>query len=143
VNPFGKLSSITPEPRIGKSRLDFLLEKKNGKKIWVEVKGCTLAIDGMALFPDAPTERGRRHIEFLIKLKKKGDDTAVIILIFRPDARCFAPNKETDPIFSKLFYKAIDTGAQIYPFVFKLENRYLWWIDNIPVCPNSLPNYQV
>lgn len=143
VSPFGKVTNITPEARIGKSRLDFLLEKKNGKKTWVEVKGCTLARDGVALFPDAPTERGRRHLKTLIKLKKEGDDAAIIILVFRSDARCFAPNGETDPKFSDTFYKAVDTGVQVYPLVFKFENSTVYYINKIPICPSSTPINQV
>jgi sugar fermentation stimulation protein A len=143
VSPFKKVTSIKPEAKVGKSRLDFLLEKKNGKRIWVEVKGCTLAVDGVALFPDAPTERGRRHLETLVKLKKKGDDAAVIILIFRSDAKCFAPNVETDPNFSDTFIKAIKAGVQVYPLVFKFENRALYYINKIPVCPSSTPINQV
>jgi len=143
VSPFGKVKSIIPEVKSGKSRLDFLLEKKNGKKIWVEVKGCTLARDGMALFPDAPTERGRRHIETLIKLKKKGDDAAIIILIFRSDAKCFAPNVETDPNFFNIFFKAIDIGVQVYPLVFEFENRALYYFNKVPICPHSTPKNHV
>lgn len=134
VSHFGKLKSITPEPRIGKSRLDFLLENCEGKDIWVEVKGCTLAIDGIALFPDAPTERGRRHLETLISLKKKGLKAAVLILIFRPDAKCFAPNEETDYEFSKAFHSALKVGVKIYPLKFSYEEGIVKYLGRIPVC---------
>jgi sugar fermentation stimulation protein A len=133
VSPFKKVTSIKPEARVGKSRLDFLLEKKNGKRIWVEVKGCTLAVDGVALFPDAPTERGRRHLETLIRLKKKGDDAAVIILIFRPDAKCFAPKKDTDPEFANVFYRALDVGVNVYPLVFEYKDKTVHYDKKIPV----------
>jgi sugar fermentation stimulation protein A len=134
VSPFGSVESITPEVRMGKSRLDFLLEKKNGMKIWVEVKGCTLAIDGVALFPDAPTERGRRHVETLIKLKKKGDEAAIIILIFRPDARCFAPKEDTDPKFANTFYRALNAGLKVHPLVFEYRDKTVRYEKTIPVC---------
>jgi len=134
VSPFGKLKSITPEAKIGKSRLDFLLEMRKGKKIWVEVKGCTLALDGVALFPDAPTERGKRHIETLMKLKKKGDDAAIIILIFRPDAQCFAPKEDTDPEFSKVLYSSLAAGIMVYPMVFQYDGKYLHYIGTVSVC---------
>jgi sugar fermentation stimulation protein A len=143
VSPFGMVKSITPEARIGKSRLDFLLEKKNRKRIWVEVKGCTLAIDGVALFPDAPTERGRRHLETLIKLMRKGDGAAIIILIFRSDAKCFAPNEETDPKFNDTFYEAIDSGVLVHPMVFKFENKKIYYKSKIPLCPKTNAEYDL
>lgn len=90
------------EINVGGSRLDFLLMRKN-EKIWVEVKGCTLMIDHIALFPDAPTERGRRHVEKLIKLRKEGNRSVLIFLVFH-NAKCFSPNKERDEKFANIFY---------------------------------------
>jgi sugar fermentation stimulation protein A len=137
ISPFGKIKDITREPRMGKSRLDFLLEKMNGKKIWVEVKGCTLAINGIALFPDAPTARGKRHLETLISAIKKGAKAAVFILVFRPDAKCFAPNKETDPDFSNTFYEALDMGVMMYPLLFRYEDEKIYYLDRLPLCPHT------
>jgi sugar fermentation stimulation protein A len=135
VSPFKRIKKIKPEAKFDNSRLDFLLTKKNGKKIWVEVKGCTLAEDGVALFPDAPTKRGARHIGHLMEAKKNGDDSAIIILVFRPDANCFAPYYERDPEFAEVFYEAVDFGVKVYPMVFKYHNRKIHYIKKIPVCP--------
>ena len=134
VSPFGKLNSIRPEARFGSSRLDFLLVNKNGKKIWVEVKGCTLVKDGVALFPDAPTKRGSRHIRHLIEAKTGGDRAAIIILVFRQDAECFAPNAETDPDFSNTFYSALDAGVEVHPFKLLHEDEFVKYVEKIPVC---------
>ncbi|UCG69943.1 MAG: DNA/RNA nuclease SfsA [Thermoplasmata archaeon] len=133
VSPFGGIKSFKPEAKFGKSRLDFLLTKNSGKKIWVEVKGCTLAKEGVALFPDAPTERGRRHLQHLIKAKEKGDEAVIMILVFRPDAESFAPNKETDPKFSDIFFKAVDVGVWVYPFLFRYEDEMILYNGKIPL----------
>jgi sugar fermentation stimulation protein A len=134
VSPFKKVKDIKPEVKFGKSRLDFLLIKKNGKKIWVEVKGCTLAVDGVALFPDAPTIRGTRHVRHLIEAKKKGEEAAIIILVFRLDARYFAPYAETDPAFSKAFYSALEVGVEVHPLKFSYKDGIINYIGEIPVC---------
>jgi sugar fermentation stimulation protein A len=132
ISPFGKVTNIKPEAQFKESRLDFLLTKKNGKKIWVEVKGCTLAEDGIALFPDAPTERGRRHIQALISAKKRGAESAIMILVFRPDAESFAPNEETDSEFSEIFFKAVDEGVKVYPLLFQYKDEMIQYNGKIP-----------
>ena len=93
-----------------------------------------MAKEGMALFPDAPTKRGARHIRHLMEAKKKKDESAMIILVFRPDTRCFAPNWETDVEFAKIFYKAVDFGVSVYPLVFGYHEDYLHYIKKIPLC---------
>jgi sugar fermentation stimulation protein A len=134
VSPFGKVKNIEAEVGFKNSRLDFLLTKKNGKRIWVEVKGCTLAQEGVALFPDAPTKRGARHIRDLIEARKLGADSAIMILVFRPDARCFAPFAERDPEFAKTFYSALKAGVDVYPVKFRYENGVVKYNGRIPVC---------
>jgi sugar fermentation stimulation protein A len=140
VSPFKNIKDIKPEAKFGNSRLDFLLTKKNGKKIWVEVKGCTLAIDGVALFPDAPTMRGTRHVRHLIEAKDKGDESAILILVFRQDARCFAPYTKTDPAFTKTFYSALEIGVEVHPLKFSYQDGIVCYIGEIPICEvtNSL-----
>jgi sugar fermentation stimulation protein A len=134
TNPFGRLKSVQAEKKFGNSRLDFLLINEKDEEIWVEVKGCTLAVSGTALFPDAPTTRGTKHLESLIKICKQGKRAAVIILVFRDDAECFAPNKGTDPLFSKTFRKAEKAGVEVHPVLLKYENEYVSFIKEIPLC---------
>jgi sugar fermentation stimulation protein A len=136
VSPFKNVKEIKPEAKFGKSRLDFLLTKKNKKKVWVEVKGCTLAVDGVALFPDAPTIRGTRHVRHLIEAKKKGDEAAIIILVFRGDAKCFAPYAETDPEFAKTFFGALEVGVEVHPLKFSYKDKVISYVGEIPVCEN-------
>jgi sugar fermentation stimulation protein A len=106
----------------GKSRIDFLLSDKDGKKMLVEVKGCTLVEDGLAKFPDAPTSRGKRHVEELIKAKKEGLKSAVLFLIFCEDAKCFSANFKMDPDFSNALGEASKEGVNIIAYSFK--NNY-------------------
>ena len=117
-----ELSSYSVEKReytFGKSRIDFLLTPdtsvKEGSenesnilasKMLLEVKGCTLVEEGHGKFPDAPTIRGKRHLEELIKAKKEGMNSAVLFLIPREDAQIFSPNWEMDEEFSKTLEQA-------------------------------------
>lgn len=132
--PFGKLKSIRPEVKWGNSRLDFLLVNSMDEKIWVEVKGCTLTLNGRAIFPDAPTERGKRHVEELIELRKLGDRAAIVFLVMRRDSQCFYPNIETDLEFSKTFFKAIAAGVEVYPLLFEFTPPKLIYKNQIPIC---------
>ncbi len=90
---------VKEEIRFGNSRLDFLLERRN-KKLYLEVKSCTLFHKGIAMFPDAPTERGRRH---LIELSK-AQAAAVLFLIHCPDVQAFFPDFHTDLEFAQTLY---------------------------------------
>ncbi len=132
--PFGKLKSVTPEVKSGQSRLDFLLVTEKDKRIWVEVKGCTLTLDGRATFPDAPTVRGKKHVEELIELKKSGERAAIVFLVMRKDSKCFYPNIETDPEFSETFFRALDAGVEVYPLLFEFTPPKLIYRHKLPVC---------
>lgn len=109
------------EYSFGRSRLDFLLSPEGTSKdpMLVEVKGCTLVEQGHAWFPDAPTSRGKRHLEELIAGKKQGFDSAVIFLILKEDADIFSPNHVTDPDFARTLHYASAGGVNIIPYVFE------------------------
>ena len=138
LTPFGRLKDIRPEVKFGKSRLDFLLTDSNGREIYVEVKGCTLTEDGIALFPDAPTDRGRRHLEELTSAIQQGYDAAVVVLVFREDSSCFLPNAETDPKFAATFEKAMGSGVKIFPIVLNYRSGIVSYIKKIPICQAKL-----
>jgi sugar fermentation stimulation protein A len=93
------------------SRIDFLLER-SGEKHLTEVKGCSLCKDGQALFPDAPTLRGKRQIEDLAKWVTLGGRSLLVFVILRPDANSISPNWDTDPEFSKALKSAVTEGLQ-------------------------------
>ena len=100
---FENYSLIKPEYTIGKHRFDFLLEKA-GKKCILEIKSATLVEKGIAQFPDAVTERGRSHVNSLVKLQKEGFETAVMFVVQRSDAKRFIPHWERDPKFSEALF---------------------------------------
>jgi sugar fermentation stimulation protein A len=100
------------------SRLDFGLSGKSVSML-LEVKSCTLVKEGGALFPDAPTERGRRHLHTLVRALDQGR-AAMLFLIQRSDAIAFGPNQETDPLFSDALREAAEDGVEVYAYSSKV-----------------------
>ncbi len=97
----------------GNRRLDFLLT--DGRQdMLVEVKSCTLVQKGYGMFPDAPTERGKQHLEELMRWRKEGGRTAVIFVIQREDGQGFIPNSATHPEFAITLYKSLLAGVEGY-----------------------------
>ena len=117
------------EKSVDNSRIDIYLENSNGDSCFVEVKGVTLIIDGEARFPDAPTERGAKHLRELIKLKKEGNRCCVFFLIQHPAGEFFRPNWENDPVFSETLNEAFNEGVEI--LVYRCDNQ-LSGIELIP-----------
>jgi sugar fermentation stimulation protein A len=107
------------EYSFGDSRIDFLLKDEAQKKMLVEVKGCTLVEDGLALFPDAPTVRGKKHVQELVRAKNQGFKSAVLFLIMREDAVEFSPNYRMDPDFSQALFHGYQKGLNIIVVSFK------------------------
>ncbi|MDH7490539.1 MAG: DNA/RNA nuclease SfsA [Anaerolineae bacterium] len=100
------------EVSVGHSRVDLLLGRGDDR-CWVETKSVTLVREGVALFPDAPTERGRRHLETLAALVESGQRAAVAFVVQRGDATRFRPNDETDPAFGAALRDAIRRGVTV------------------------------
>ena len=103
-----------------KSRFDLFLKKTetSGKNesCYIEVKGVTLEIEGTALFPDAPTERGARHIKELADARREGYRAAVIFLVQMDDIKSFAPNKLMDCRFAEALTYAHSEGVEVYSY---------------------------
>jgi len=139
--PFEAVYPYKAEVKAGQSRLDFCLIDEASKRIWVEVKGCSLSERGVAKFPDAPTIRGRRHLEELITLKAAGDRAAVIIIVLS-DAKCFVPKKDTDPEFYETFYRAMRCGVEVYPIRVSIDTKkqVLVYEGPIPVVKENTPS---
>ena len=110
----GKLPvKIKPEYTFGKSRLDFCLEYDDGSRALVEVKGVTLEQDGLLLFPDAPTQRGVKHLR---ELAAAVDDTTHCCVLFvaqMKQVHTFAPNRATHPEFADALAQAAKAGVQV------------------------------
>ena len=98
------------------SRMDFLLGDAQGRPCWVEVKSVSLVEEGLALFPDAPTTRGRRHLLELADLAQAGERTAVVFIVQRPDAVSVQPNRVTDPDFADALTHAQSAGVEVYAY---------------------------
>ncbi|MBS3816739.1 MAG: DNA/RNA nuclease SfsA [Candidatus Thermoplasmatota archaeon] len=140
VSPFGDIKSYQGEKQLRESRIDFLLIKDE-KKIWVEVKGCTLAESKRALFPDAPTERGTRHVEELTQVIKKEEVSgAVIFLVFRPDAECFEPYEKRDPEFTSSLKRGIKQGLEVHPIKLSYDGEKIYHREKIPLCESFDPD---
>ena len=133
VNELGNIKKIVPEKQIGNSRLDFLI-LTDTNRVWIEVKGCTMAIGDIATFPDAVTSRGKKHVEELIQIVEKGDIGLIIILIFRINVNCFKPNFDIDPKFAKVFEQAKKKGVTIKTSVFTYKDSYIYYVKDIPLC---------
>ena len=104
---------IKREARHNRSRFDFLLER-GGQEVFLEVKSCTLYGERIAMFPDAVTARGKRHLEELTRLSDEGKQGAILFLIGWPAAEYFMPDYHTDLDFSRAFLEARDR-IEIYP----------------------------
>ena len=119
------------EKTVDNSRIDIYLANEN-EECYVEVKGVTLIVDGEARFPDAPTERGAKHLKELMKLKKEGNRCCVFFLIQHPIGRFFRPNWENDPVFSQTLNEAYESGVEI--LVYRCDNQ----LEGIELIPESL-----
>ena len=111
-----ELKLIRPETKYGDSRFDFYLEDVSGRRAFAEVKGVTLEFDGHASFPDAPTERGARHLRELMKAKAEGYLAYVIFVIQMKPMLDFSPNEEHDPVFSRALREADKSGVRIVAY---------------------------
>ena len=132
ISPLGKVTNLRAEVPFGHSRIDFAGRTADGSELLIEIKGCTLAIDDLALFPDAPTKRGKRHLDTLIAARNEGLGAALIVLVFRPEASSFAPNSNTDPGFAATFGDAVAAGVEIHPLVLAYDGREVSFIRRIP-----------
>lgn len=112
---FEKISLIKPECTYKKSRFDFYVEY-NGKKAFVEVKGVTLENEGVVSFPDAPTQRGARHLNELCQCIEEGYEAHVFFAVQMKDVRYFTPSGENDPAFREALINAADKGVKIHAY---------------------------
>ncbi|CCO22802.1 DNA/RNA nuclease SfsA [Maridesulfovibrio hydrothermalis] len=111
------------EVKVGKSRLDGLFTDESGRlpDLWVECKNVTLVEDEVACFPDAQTERGRKHLLELMDLAAKGDRVALFFFVQRNDGNCFGPADFVDPEYAVLFYEALAAGVECWAYEAELS----------------------
>ncbi|MBQ8504365.1 MAG: DNA/RNA nuclease SfsA [Clostridia bacterium] len=109
---FKNITCIRPETTFGKSRFDFYFEYE-GKKAFAEVKGVTLENDGVVSFPDAPTERGLKHINELCQCVKEGFEAYIIFVVQMKSVLYFTPAEGHDPKFSEGLRNAAANGVRV------------------------------
>lgn len=120
------------EVQEGSSRFDFFLQMPKGP-MFVEVKGVTLEENGVARFPDAPTERGTRHVQHLARLKKKGIGTCILFVIQMERVQLFQPNWRQDPAFSKALWEAYKAGVQILAVRCRVTPSSMQITERVPI----------
>lgn len=115
IEELSEYNIIKPEYGYGHTRFDFFLANEQ-ERCLLEVKSCTLVKDGVAMFPDAETERGRRHVRDLVKAKKEGYRACVLFVVQRTNVHVFATNDETDPEFGEALRDAAAEGVEVYAY---------------------------
>lgn len=114
---------VRSEVTRGSSRLDLLIEREGAPDTLVEVKNCTLAENGAALFPDAVTQRGTKHLDELIRLVGEGCRAVIFILVQRADATRFSPADHIDPAWGAKLREALAAGVELLPYRARLDLR--------------------
>lgn len=132
TSPFGKIDYLKPECKFGNSRFDFYLETEK-RKIFLEVKGVTLEDNGTVLFPDAPTERGVKHLRELIRCHEERFETCVIFVVQMEQARCFTPNRKTHPQFADALWEAQEAGVQLLAYTCKVTPAAMTLDKALPI----------
>lgn len=108
----GQIENLKAETTHGQSRFDFSFTK-DGRQCFLEVKGVTLENDGICAFPDAPTQRGAKHLTELARLSRQGYGAYVLFVIQMEDVKFLHPNDDTDPAFGKALREAAAAGVNI------------------------------
>jgi sugar fermentation stimulation protein A len=136
--PFRPFVRWRSEAAVAGVRLDFLLEAGDRSEetdgvCYVETKSCNLVEGGIALFPDAPTGRGTRHVEVLASLVRKGNRAAVVWFVQRDDARCLRPHRKADPAFANALAHAVAEGVEVYAYRCRVTPEGIAVLGTIPV----------
>lgn len=117
-----------------KSDIEALIDTTSNDDIcYIEVKGVTLERDGWSYFPDAPTERGRKHITELIHAIREGYRAVLLLVVQLENTEGFSPNKATDPEFAKIFEDAINVGVEVFAYRCEITTDAVSITHRIPV----------
>jgi len=120
------------EVRVGRSRIDFEVESRAGRAL-VEVKSATLVVAGRALFPDAPTARGTRHLGELTAHRRSGGRAWAVFVVQRSDASRLVPHAGNDPAFAEALRAAKRAGVRLLAFTCRVTRRGVRLDRRIPV----------
>jgi len=114
------------------SRADLLLTRGD-ERCWVEIKSTTLARDGVALFPDAVTERGQKHLRELARAVRKGERAVQFFLVSRADVERFAPAADIDPEYARTLRRAVRAGVEVLAYAARVEPKRFELARRLPV----------
>jgi len=132
IAAFGAIRTVTPEVVVsGRSRLDFCLETDRGR-VYLEVKNCSLAENGVALFPDAITQRGTKHLHELVRLAEAGYGAAVLFCVQRSDARRCMPAVGIDPVYAETAAWAAGQGVRFLAYQAEVRPQVITIRQQIP-----------
>ena len=146
--PFAAYTAVHPEKTYGDSRLDFLLQSDHPprqndhplhqndhppRSCYLETKSVTLVENGIALFPDAPTMRGVKHLRSLSHAVAAGHDAAVIFVIQRADASAFAPHDTADPLLAAALRNAIAAGVTAHAYRCQVSETAITLANPVPL----------
>ncbi len=124
---------IQREAKRGQSRLDACFSAAGQTPLWVECKNVTMVEDDVALFPDARTERGQKHLLELMDIVRKGERAAMFYLVQRVDGKCFGPADMIDADYAKLFWEAVRMGVEVYPYRAKIDSKGIYLGEPLPL----------
>ncbi|GAM09816.1 hypothetical protein OR1_02098 [Geobacter sp. OR-1] len=124
--------SIRPEVTCGESRIDLLLSGGESP-CWVEVKNVTLVEDGIALFPDAVTTRGQKHLRELLRLVRQGERGVIFYVVQREDAEAVAPADRIDPEYGRLLREVVSQGVEALAYRASVSPTEIRLIKRLPV----------
>ena len=130
--PFGKITYLKPECKHGDSRFDFYLETE-AKKMFIEVKGVTLEEKGVVMFPDAPTERGVKHVQELCHCLEQGYEAAIVFVVQMSGMRYFTPNRRTHAAFAEALERAEACGVGMLALSCEVTPKSLAINGEIPI----------
>lgn len=126
------LKVIRPETVYENSRFDFYLEAGE-KRIFVEIKGVTLEENGVVLFPDAPTERGVKHLNELIRCVRDGYEAYAVFIVQMSDVEYFTPNRATHPEFADALLHASENGVHVLAYSCDVAENELRIAQSVPI----------
>lgn len=131
-NLFSEQAKIYPERTYGESRFDFYIEDGE-RRIFMEVKGVTLEENGVCRFPDAPTERGVKHIKELIRCKKEGYEAYILFVIQMSPVKYLEPNDRTHKAFGDALREAALEGVQVLARDCRIEKDRIEIMNEVEV----------
>lgn len=132
IEEIGEVDFLKREVNYENSRFD-LFYQKGEKKGFIEVKGVTLEGNGIAKFPDAPTERGAKHLRELIKAKEEGYEAAALFVIQMKGVQEFRPNEERDKNFTAALKEAAKAGVKILAYDCRVQVGKVYIDQKVPV----------